>query len=83
MLAQGKTQGSAPRAHQQALTIGPFENTCEADVVSPKVAMGSFRTHMSTTKGIQSGSNSRTTQHLDITFQLRSTSHNYLLDLTQ
>jgi hypothetical protein len=29
-----------PRAHQQALTIGPFDNTYEADAVSPKVAMG-------------------------------------------
>ena len=39
LLAQGQTQGSAPRAHQQALTIGPFENTCEVDAVSPEVVM--------------------------------------------
>jgi len=39
VLAQGKTQGSAPRPHQQALTIGPFKNTCEEDATSPKVAM--------------------------------------------
>jgi hypothetical protein len=39
LLAQGQTQGSAPRVHQQALTTGPFRNTCEADAVSPEVAM--------------------------------------------
>jgi hypothetical protein len=39
LLAQGQTQGSAPRAHQQALTTGPFGNTCEADAVSPEVVM--------------------------------------------
>jgi hypothetical protein len=45
-----------PRAHQQALTTGPFGNTCEADAVSPEVAMGGCRTEMSTTRGISSGS---------------------------
>jgi hypothetical protein len=40
MLGQGQTQGSTPRAHQQALTTGPFSNTYEAYAVSPKVAMG-------------------------------------------
>jgi hypothetical protein len=39
LLAQGQTQGSAPRAHQQALTTGPFGNTCEADAVSPEAVM--------------------------------------------
>jgi hypothetical protein len=39
VLAQGQTQGSAPRAHQQALTTGPFGNTCEADAVSPEAVM--------------------------------------------
>jgi hypothetical protein len=39
VLAQGQTQGSASEAHQQALTIGPFGNTCEADAVSPEEAM--------------------------------------------
>jgi hypothetical protein len=34
---QGK--GSSPRAHQQALTIGPFGNTCEVDAVSPEAVM--------------------------------------------
>jgi hypothetical protein len=29
-----------PRVHQQVLTTGPFENTCEVDTVSPEVAMG-------------------------------------------
>jgi hypothetical protein len=43
LLAQGQTQGSAPRAHQQALTTGPFGNTCEADAVSPEVAMGGLQ----------------------------------------
>ena len=37
LLARGQTQGLAPRAHQQALTTGPFRNTCEADVVSFEV----------------------------------------------
>jgi hypothetical protein len=39
LLAQGQTQGSAPRAHQQALATGPFGSTCEADAVSPEAAM--------------------------------------------
>jgi hypothetical protein len=39
VLAQGQTQGSAPRAHQQALATGPFGNTCEADAVSPEATM--------------------------------------------
>ena len=39
LLAQGKTQGLAPRVHQQVLTTGPFNNTCEADVVSLKEIM--------------------------------------------
>jgi hypothetical protein len=34
-------------------------------------------------KGISSGSNTRTIQHLYITYQLRSTPHNYLSGLTQ
>jgi hypothetical protein len=42
-LARGQTQGSTPRAHQQALTIGPFGNTYEADAVSPEVAMGGLQ----------------------------------------
>jgi hypothetical protein len=32
-----------PRVHQQALTTGPFKNTCEADAVSPEVAMGGLQ----------------------------------------
>jgi len=36
----GADPGFTPRAHQQALTTGPFSNTCEADAVSPEVAMG-------------------------------------------
>jgi hypothetical protein len=39
LLSQGRTQGSTLRAHQQALPIGPFGNTCEADAVSPEAAM--------------------------------------------
>jgi hypothetical protein len=39
LLAQGQTQASAPRAHQQALATGPFSNTCEVDAVSPEAAM--------------------------------------------
>jgi hypothetical protein len=51
MLAQGQTQGSTSRVHQQALNNGPFNNTCEADIVSLEVAMGGCRTQMSKTKG--------------------------------
>jgi hypothetical protein len=40
LLVQGQTQGSAPRVHQQALTIGPFDNTYEADAISLEVSMG-------------------------------------------
>jgi hypothetical protein len=43
MLAQGQTQGSTPRVHQQALTIGPFSYTCEADTVSPEATMGGLQ----------------------------------------
>jgi hypothetical protein len=43
LLAQGQTQGSTPRVHQQALTTGPFSNTCEADAVSPEAAMGGLQ----------------------------------------
>jgi hypothetical protein len=50
VLAQGQTQGSTPRAHQQALTTVPFENTCEVDAVSPEVAIGGCRTQVSTTR---------------------------------
>jgi hypothetical protein len=51
LLAQGQTQGSTLTTHQQALTTGPFGNTCEADAVSPEVAIGGCRTHVSTTRG--------------------------------
>jgi len=51
LLAQGHTQGSSLIVHQQALTTGPFGNTCEADAVSPEVAIGGCRTHVSTTRG--------------------------------
>jgi hypothetical protein len=39
VLAQGQTQGSAPRVHQQALATSPFGNTREADAVSPEATM--------------------------------------------
>jgi hypothetical protein len=39
LLAQGKTQGSTPRVHQQALTTGSFDSTYEADAISLEVAM--------------------------------------------
>jgi hypothetical protein len=52
----GEDPRFTPRAHQQALTTGPFGNTYEADAVSPEVAMGGCRTEMSTTRGISSGS---------------------------
>jgi hypothetical protein len=42
-LAQGQTQGSTLTTHQQTLTTGPFGNTCEADEVSPKVAIGGLQ----------------------------------------
>ena len=40
MLAQGQTQGSTLTTRQQTLTTGPYGNTCEADEVSPEVAIG-------------------------------------------
>jgi hypothetical protein len=83
LFAQGQTQGSAPRAHQQAITNGPFNNTYEADAVSLEVAMGGLQEKMSRTKGILSGSNTRTIQQLYIIYQFRSTLQNYLSDLTQ
>jgi hypothetical protein len=34
----GADPGFTPRVHQRALATSPFDNTCEADVVSPKAA---------------------------------------------
>jgi hypothetical protein len=48
---RGKTQGSALTVHQQALTTGPFDNTCKVDEVSLEVAIGGCRTQVSTTRG--------------------------------
>jgi hypothetical protein len=50
-LAQGLTWVLVLIAHQQALTTGPFSNTCEIDAVSPEVAIGGCRTQVSTTRG--------------------------------
>jgi hypothetical protein len=38
----GEDPGFTPREHQQALTIDPFGNTCEADAISPEVAKRGF-----------------------------------------
>jgi hypothetical protein len=43
------------RAHQKALTTGPFGNTSEADAVSPEVEIGGCRTQVSTTKRNEKG----------------------------
>jgi hypothetical protein len=68
MLEKGQTQGSVLTTHQQSLTTGPFGNTCKADAVSLEVAVGGFRTHVSTTRGnakwIQSNSNTTARYHL-------------------
>ena len=67
----GVDPGFTPRAHQQALSIDPFDNTCEADVVSPEAAKrGGCKTEMSTTKGISSGTNTTIMQHSYISYQL-------------
>jgi hypothetical protein len=47
----GVDLGFSSNMHQQALTTGPFRNTCEADAVSPEVAIGGCRTQVSTTRG--------------------------------
>jgi hypothetical protein len=47
----GADPGFTLTMHQQALTTGPFGNTCEADAVSPEVAIGGCRTQVSTTRG--------------------------------
>jgi hypothetical protein len=39
----GEDPGSNPREHQKSLTIGPFDNICEADAVSPEVAIGGLQ----------------------------------------
>jgi hypothetical protein len=51
LLAQGKTQGSTQTMHQKTLTTGPFNNTFEANEVSPEVAIVGCRTQVSTTRG--------------------------------
>jgi hypothetical protein len=43
VLAQGQTQGSAPRVHQQALDTSPFGSTCEENAVSPEATMRGLR----------------------------------------
>ena len=41
MLAQGQTQGSTLQQHtNKTLNIVHFDNTCEADEVSPEVEVG-------------------------------------------
>jgi hypothetical protein len=73
-----------PRAHQQALTTVPFDNTCEEDVVSPKAAMRVCGIEMSPTKGISSGSNTTTRKHSYIPHQdgsISSCLHSQLADL--
>jgi hypothetical protein len=41
MLAQGKNQGLTLQENtNKTLTTDPFENTCEADEVSPEVEVG-------------------------------------------
>jgi hypothetical protein len=41
VLAQGKTQGSMLQQHtNKTLAIGPFDNICEANEVSPEVEAG-------------------------------------------
>jgi hypothetical protein len=39
LLAQGQTQASSPRVHQQALTTGPVGNACEEYAVSPEAVI--------------------------------------------
>jgi hypothetical protein len=51
MLAQGQTQGLVLKMYQQALTTGPFGNTCKENAVSPEVAIGGCKTQVSTTRG--------------------------------
>jgi hypothetical protein len=68
VLAEGKTQGLARRVHQQSLTIGPFGNTCEVDVVSLEVAIGGCRTHVSTTRRNAMWIQSNNTQQLGILY---------------
>jgi hypothetical protein len=73
-LAQGQTQGSTLTTHQQALTTGPFGNTCGADAVSPEVAIGGCRTQVSTTRGNAKWIQNNNTQQLVIIYQLKPTS---------
>jgi hypothetical protein len=82
VLAQGQTQGSVLIAHQQALTTGPFSNTCEADAVSPEVAIGGCRTQVSTTRGNASGIKAITQGDQIILPKHKPTSHSYISDLT-
>jgi hypothetical protein len=70
-----------PRAHQQSLATGPFDNTCEADAVSPEASMRGCRTKMSTTRGISSGSFTMTVYHASIIQLSRSILHNFIFDL--
>jgi hypothetical protein len=56
MLAQGQNEVSTLTMHQKTLTTGPFGNTCEANEVSPEVAIGGCKTHVSTTRGNAKGS---------------------------
>jgi uncharacterized protein YjcR len=83
-LAQGNTQGSAPRAHQQALTTGPFGNTCEADAVSPEAVMRGLQDKdVYNQREYQVDLTQEQQQHSYITYQLRSIMHIYLSYLKQ
>jgi hypothetical protein len=82
LLAQGKTHDSALIVNQQALTTGPFGKTYEADAVSPKVAIGGCRTHVSTTMGNASGIKETTHRYLIILSKHKPNFHSYMSDLT-
>jgi hypothetical protein len=84
MLAQGQTQGSAPRAHQQALTTGPFGNTCEADAVSPEAVMRGLQDRDVYNQGEYQVDLIQEQHNIHISLiSLGSTLHIYLSDLKQ
>jgi hypothetical protein len=81
---RGRPRVQLLQVHQQTLTTGPFGNTCEADAVSPEVAIGGCRTQVSTTRGNAKWIQDNNTQQSRYSLPLLSYFTSYIsYDLTQ
>jgi hypothetical protein len=76
--ALGYSSNNAPKRPN----YWPFGNTCKADAVSPEIAIGGCRTHVSTTRGNESGIKETTYGDHIILSKNKPTFHSYISDLT-